>query len=357
MFKKLKYYIENLLYKFQFGSELELKNFKFKENNFSGKKLNIIYLTQYDGSFSINNTYEPLKEFGTVFKFELDKDDDRKNWYQNKVQRNNEMLNFVDSTIKNHKIDVIVCYLSGFSTTPDVLKKIKSYNIPMINESLDDERKFISKKGKDGIYRGMKDICKFFDLSLTTSKSALIKYMVEGGTPMYKDYAGNEKIYQNLHLKKEYDVGFVGASYGIRGEYVKFLEDNGIKVYAKGKGWQKGFAEPDEMIEIFNKSKIVLGFSTVGKNDDIYILKGRDFEVPLTGSFYLTGYHEELKEYFDLGKDIETYKSKEDLLEKVKYYLEHEIEREKIALFGYKKCFENYTAKASYEKVFGYLGL
>ncbi|MDM5262927.1 glycosyltransferase [Sulfurovum sp. XTW-4] len=357
MFKKLKYSIENLLYKFQFGSELELKNFKFKANNFSGKKLNIIYLTQYDGSFSINNTYEPLKEFGTVFKFELDKDDDRKNWYQNKVQRNNEMLNFVDNTIRNHKIDVIVCYLSGFSTTPEVLKKIKSYNIFMINESLDDERKFISKKGKDGIYRGMKDICRFFDLSLTTSQSALVKYLVEGGKPMYKDYAGNEKIYKNLHLKKEYDVGFVGASYGIRDKYIQYLQDNGINVYAKGKGWQKGFAESDEMIEIFNKSKIVLGFSTVGKNDDIYILKGRDFEVPLTGSFYMTGHHEELKEYFDLGKDIETYNSKEDLLKKVKYYLENEEEREQIAKNGYEKCLKSYTVKKAYEKVFGYLGL
>ncbi|MDZ7817343.1 MAG: glycosyltransferase [Aliarcobacter sp.] len=71
------------------------------------------------------------------------------------------------------------------------------------------------------------------------------------------------------------------------------------------------------MIEIFNKSKIVLGFSTVGKNDNIFILKGRDFEVPLTGSFYITGYHNELKEYFELGIDIETYTSKENLLEKL----------------------------------------
>ena len=111
------------------------------------------------------------------------------------------------------------------------------------------------------------------------------------------------------------------------------------------------------LVEIFNQSKIVLGFSTVGKNDDINILKGRDFEVPLTGSFYITGYHEELKEYFELGKDIETYTSKEDLLKKVKYYLENDEERENIAKMGYEKCIKKYTAKESYEKVFGYLGL
>lgn len=120
---------------------------------------------------------------------------------------------------------------------------------------------------------------------------------------------------------------------------------------------ENGFATDDEMIKIFNQSKIVLGFATVGKNDDIFILKGRDFEVPLTGSFYITGYHDELKEYFELGQDIETYSSKENLLEKVQYYLANEEEREKIAQHGYEKCLAKYTAKESYEKVFGYLGL
>ena len=160
-----------------------------------------------------------------------------------------------------------------------------------------------------------------------------------------------------MNLKKEYDVSFIGANYGVRKDYIKFLTDNGISVYTKGQGWDNGFADDDEMIEIFCKSKIVLGFATVGKNDDIYILKGRDFEVPLTGSMYITGYHEELKEYFELGKDIETYKSKEELLQKIKYYLENDLEREKIAKYGYEKCLNNYTAKKAYEKVFGYLGL
>lgn len=357
LLKKIKYFVENFYYKSKFGKEIKLDDYKIKENSFSKKDLNIIYLTHFDGTFSINNTYEPLKEFGNVFKFELDKQMDRKNWYLKKIKRNKEMLEFVKQTIYEHNIDVIVCYLSGFSTTPKILEKIKSYNIPMINESLDDERKFISKKGKDGVYRGMKDICSFFDLSLTTSKNAISKYIVEGATPMYKDYAGNEKIYKNLNLKKEYDVGFVGASYGVRGKYIEYLEKNGINVYAKGSGWYNGFAEDHEMIEIFCKSKIVLGFSTVGKNDDIYILKGRDFEVPLTGSMYLTGFHNELKEYFDIGKDIQTYNSKEDLLEKVKYYLQNKKDRENIAAEGYTKCLKKYTAKIAYEKVFGYIGL
>lgn len=357
MFKKFRYKLENKIYTLRNRGSIDLSDFRINENNFSGIKLNIIVLTYADHSFVKNNSIDVLKEFGNVFTFVMAQKTHARDWYEKKQKVNEEMLNFVLNTVSKNKIDVIVCHLSGHSTTPAVLSEIKKLKIPMINESLDDETKFRSRKGKDGIYRGMKDICKYFDVSLTSSKSAIVKYIVEGGNPIYKDYCGNEKIYRKLDISKEYDVGFVGQSYGVRGEFVNYLIQNGINVYAKGSGWEKGFATDDEMIEIFNKSKIVLGFSTVGKNDDIYILKGRDFEVPLTGSLYLTGYHEELKEYFDLGEDIETYTSKEDLLKKVRYYLENEEKREKIAKNGYEKCLKNYTAKESYEKVFGYLGL
>jgi hypothetical protein len=353
----LENYIYEKKYVKRFGSIPPFEQFLIKENNFSGRELKIIYLTDYDGTFSINNTYFPLQEFGTVFRFEMDPEDNRKQWYSKKERVNREMVDFVKETMRVNSIDIIVCYQSGRTLTQETLEFYKTLTIPIINETLDDERKFKSRKGPDGRYRGMKDICKYFDLSLTTSKSAIVKYLVEGGKPMYKDYAGNEKIYRKLGLEKKYDVAFIGADYGVRRSYVEYLRTNGIEVYTKGNGWEEGFSKPDEMIEIFNQAKIVLGFATVGKNDDIFILKGRDFEVPLTGSFYITGYHEELYEYFDVGRDIETYKSKEELLEKVRYYLEHEQERELIAQHGYEKSINNYTAKKSYEKVFGYLGL
>lgn len=359
MFKKLRLNLENFYYSKKYNKPFIFENYKIKEDSFSGKKLNIIFLSYYNSTFGINNTLLPLRDLGTVFSYEMTRTPHQKSWYTQNIKniQNEKMLEFVEEIISTYPIDIIVCYLSGHSTTPDVLSKIQAYGIPIINESLDDERKFINKRGKDGFVKGMKDICKYFTLSLTTSKSALIKYEVEGANPIYKDYAGNEKIYKNLHLEKLYDVCFIGSDYGIRRQYIEYLRQQGISVYTKGDGWEEGFAQDDEMIEIFNRSKIVLGFSTVGSSDDINILKGRDFEVPLTGSFYITGYHEELKEYFELGLDIETYASKENLLQKIRYYLENEKKRETIALCGYTKCSKLYTAKKSYEKIFGYLGL
>lgn len=344
-------------YRKKFGEIPKFEMFLIKENHFSGRKLNIIYLSDYDGTFSVNNTYLPLQEIGNVFRFEMDPEDNRKKWYAKKREVNEKMITFVKNVISEHPIDVIVCYQSGRTLTDETLAFYDSLSIPIINETLDDERKFISRKGPDGKYRGMKDICRFFDLTLTTSKSALIKYAVEGGKAMYKPYAANPNVYRKLGLEKKYDVAFVGAYYGTRPYYIKYLRDNGINVFAKGQGWEEGEATPVEMVEIFNQAKIVLGFAGVGISDDIFILKGRDFEVPLTGSLYMTQRHDELKEYFDLGTDIETFATKEELLEKVHYYLNQDEKREQIAQHGYEKCLNLYTAKAAYEKIFGFLGL
>ena len=46
---------------------------------------------------------------------------------------------------------------------------------------------------------------------------------------------------------------------------------------------------------------------------------------------------------FNIGEDLETYSSIEELVDKCAYYLNHEDERASIALNGYKKVCENHT--------------
>lgn len=60
----------------------------------------------------------------------------------------------------------------------------------------------------------------------------------------------------------------------------------------------------------------------------------RVWDILGAGGFCLTNYQEELEEYFTDGKDLAWFKSDEELLDKAKYYLNHESEREKIAIRG-----------------------
>ncbi len=116
-----------------------------------------------------------------------------------------------------------------------------------------------------------------------------------------------------------------------------------------------------EMIQMYSRSKINLGFSTCGNTHEtgerILQVRLRDFEVPMSGGFYMVEYMEELEEFFDIGKEVVCYNGPDDLAEKIKYYLEHDNEREKIRKAGYERCLREHTWHKRFEMVFKEIGL
>ena len=57
----------------------------------------------------------------------------------------------------------------------------------------------------------------------------------------------------------------------------------------------------------------------------------------------LTNYQSDIDTLFNIGRDLVTFDSEEDLLKKCGYYLEHEDERREIAENGFKAVRENHT--------------
>ena len=116
-----------------------------------------------------------------------------------------------------------------------------------------------------------------------------------------------------------------------------------------------------EMIKLYSRSKINLGFSTCGDTHQtgqrIMQIRLRDFEVPMSGGFYMVEYMEELEEFFEIGKEVVCYSGPEDLADKIKYYLAHDSEREAIRLAGHKRCLRDHTWRRRFEKVFAEIGL
>ena len=68
--------------------------------------------------------------------------------------------------------------------------------------------------------------------------------------------------------------------------------------------------------------------------------------------FVLTNYQSEIPEYFEIGQDLKTYASEEELLDKIGYYLSHEQERKAIAQNGYRKAKECYPLKNKVQQLF-----
>ena len=167
------------------------------------------------------------------------------------------------------------------------------------------------------------------------------------------------------NLVKDIDVSFVGRlSTRVGGEeYVTHLLDNNVNIKLFGIGSQEGVVTTDKKIEIFNKTRINLNFSGMGmeKKDRfsrksktrwrMKQIKGRPIEVAICGGFVLSEYVPGLEHYFELGKEIDVFYDKEDLLEKIKYYLKHDEERESIARRGYERARRDYDVKLAVPKL------
>lgn len=89
-----------------------------------------------------------------------------------------------------------------------------------------------------------------------------------------------------------------------------------------------------DMPYIFYNSKININITSKTIRSGIPL---RVFDILSCGGFCITNYQREISEFFDDGKDIVMYSDIDDLCSKVRYYLEHDEERNEIAQRGYEK--------------------
>lgn len=95
-----------------------------------------------------------------------------------------------------------------------------------------------------------------------------------------------------------------------------------------------------EMPKIFHASRINLNITMRPIETG---LSQRIWDVLGCAGFLLTNWQAEIPEYFEIGKELETYESMEELEQKVQYYLTHDDERIEIALAGYEKVARLHT--------------
>ena len=104
-----------------------------------------------------------------------------------------------------------------------------------------------------------------------------------------------------------------------------------------------------EMPRVFRESKINLNITLRSITSGIPL---RALDIMGAGGFLLTNYQPEIAEYFEDGKEVVLFDSKEDMLDKIAYYLEHEDERKQIAYNGWKKVQNGFTYENQIRKIF-----
>lgn len=269
---------------------------------------------------------------------------------------------------KMHRIkpfDLFFSYFYSACARPQTIRAIRDMGITTVNWYCNASYQF----------HLVEEIAPAYDYCLVPEKYRLNDYRRVGANPIYCQEAANPNIYKSYDVPQEFDVTFVGQAYGDRPSYVGDILDAGIDIRVWGPGWDRcidrrkklpagrvgGILSDEELILMYSRSKINLGFSTCGSTHEserrIVQIRLRDFEVPMSGGFYLVEYIEELEEFFEVGKEIVCYEGLDDLVKKIRYYLRHEDERKAIAMAGRRRCLHDHTWHKRFETAFRQMGL
>jgi len=300
-----------------------------------------------------------LKSFGKVTEFEWRSwgfDDRSSDWLNVRDRMNEAMLAAFHDAHKLQPVDAVVGYLSGYNTDPRILRSMGDFGAVIFNFCWDDKLGFRGRR-VGGRWTGPAALASAVDLNLTNAPDSIIKYMVEGGLAMFWPEAAHPDIHKPYNVPFEFDVSFVGGRYGWRPRFIDKLRKLGINVVTFGNGWENGPLSDEEMVKLYSRSRINLGFAGVGYSKKLMCLKGRDFEVPMSGGLYLTQHNPELSLVYEIGREIVTYRDVEDCAKKIKYLLGHPEEAEKIRRAGRERALKDHTWERRFEQIFRMAGL
>lgn len=197
-----------------------------------------------------------------------------------------------------------------------------------------------------------------FDAVITTDYYATFAYRKLGIPSLYFFSSYSKTDFYPVNVDKDIDVSFLGdCTKADRMDYISYLRENGIKAETFGKGSGTGPVKKEDIPGIFSRSKINLNFTKVHgfalhawflEDNTLTNLtrqaKGRPMQVAMTNSFCLSEYSPSLSATFEIGKEIDVFYDKADLLEKVRYYFRNKDKRAQIANSAYKKAVTIYEA-------------
>ena len=348
----------------------------------------------------------------TEYKTYQTSPEERSRFLEYKAELQSDLIKEIATEHQAKKIDLFFSYFWSDVCEPQTIEQIKSMGITTLNWYCNGSYQF----------ELVAELAPHYDRCLVPEKFRLADYEAIGARPIYCQEAANPRIYKPYDVPVEIDVAFVGQAYGDRPAYIRHLLDQQIDVRVYGYGWNRfseagepgparakrvlhiaqklttpegwqavrsrlsqirdhrvhspkpgsnsvvtlpvkvigGVLSDLEMIQMYSRSKINLGFSTCGDthqtSERIMQIRLRDFEVPMSGGFYMVEYMEELEEFFEIGKEVVCYTGPDDLADKIKYYLRNDRERETIRRAGYERCLRDHTWRKRFEKVFEEMG-
>lgn len=152
-------------------------------------------------------------------------------------------------------------------------------------------------------------------------------------------------------VNKEIELIFVGGKDDKRKKIIDYLKKNDTNIVWFGPGADNPPIYLDELKAKYKQSKLILNFTR-----DKYGFSDRVFQAMGLGSMVLSEYCYDIEKLFDQGKHLDWFRTKEDCLSKIRYYLENEDIREKIANEGTKHVKTHFSWTNTIDKILKIVG-
>jgi hypothetical protein len=188
-----------------------------------------------------------------------------------------------------------------------------------------------------------------YDLIITSLPNFIKTFTQMGVKTEYLKWCAYGKLPKLIKSQKRiYDTVFAGSFTHLHTKGDKML--NYLSRHTKLDLW--GFGQPHlphyhglaygkNLYKILAQSKIA-----INRHIDLsenYANNMRMYEATIMGGLLITDQKENMNEFFKVGKEVINYTSHQDLLKKIKYFLDHPQELNRIAKAGQKRTLKNHT--------------
>ncbi len=311
--------------------------------------------------FSVSNWeiifLDSLSDFGEVHHFswpnakEFFPGKGKWNMYHQKV--NADLIRDFDQFYDEATNILVFIYASDFSISEATMRYLNRPNVLIVSFCWDDLLYF---KGKvKGQPVGVSKLSKMADINLTMSPEAIPRYnFYRSPCFFWSSVPLKDNMHGELHevaVDTSFYVLFVGSKYGWRAHFIEKIRMAGYDVQCYGVGWENGQLTYSEMKLAIQKAPVTLGFANIGYTQNCTTIKGRDFEVPLYGGLYLTQYSQGLSRYYEIGKEVLTYRNFRECIRQLKKIRANKEMADAIRIAGYRKA----VVYGSWQSRFAYL--
>jgi spore maturation protein CgeB len=172
--------------------------------------------------------------------------------------------------------------------------------------------------------------------------------------------AGSPRAYLDAIAKNWRESGSIGGTLRTLRQFKYRRRSNRLTpLFAK---YTRGSIPFEKQRDIFSGADVVLNFSNVWSDGWpgsklISHVRLRDFEAPMCRSCYLTGHSDEIAQFYEIGKEIDTYRTVDELIDKARFYFNNPDCAEKLRQRGYARATSDHTWRRRFEELFSKIGI